>query len=138
MAGGSASRSADAAGGVVERAAHSIYLQAISRVGVPLLIAGIGYVIAQVVHVDRRAAMLEVKADQFEVRVTRIENSRETDRREASASEQAIRGILTQIQSDMASLRAEASAERANVLRAIGRLESFVDRQAAVRRSGGE
>lgn len=119
--------------GVVEQVATSMLLQAINRLGVPLLMAGVTWMVVQAVALDRRVSLMERELDTHLSRVVRLEGFREADMERSSQRQQAITDVLATLRNDLAGIRADQSA----MLRALTRLESITDRNTAPTMNGG-
>lgn len=101
-----------------EAIAGSTALAAISRIGIPLLLAVVGWAATVVVGLERRVAVLEsgraAVNEDLGRRLTAIEVTDQRDRE-----------TLTQLRSDVAALLANQAA----TLRALDRLERAVERR---------
>ncbi|EHM03459.1 hypothetical protein HMPREF9946_00107 [Acetobacteraceae bacterium AT-5844] len=94
----------------------NILLAAVTRLGVPLLLAGMLWLVSTVNDGDKRASLIEAKIASVEARVSAVE-ARVAEDGKSSA----------QMRSDIASLLATSAA----TLRAVERLERLQERPAA-------
>ena len=118
--------------GVVEQVATSMLLQAINRLGVPLLMAGVTWMVVQTVALDRRVSLMERELDTHLSRVVRLEGFREADMERSTQRQQAITDVLATLRNDLAGIRADQAA----MLRALTRLESLSDNHRASANGG--
>jgi hypothetical protein len=101
-----------------------MWLQAINRIGVPVLIAGLIYMISATVHLDRRVAVIDRELDATATRIAHLERFREADQANAIQTRRELSETLASLRTDMAGVRADQAA----MLRALTRLESLSDR----------
>lgn len=117
----------EAAEHAAEQVAGSIWLAAASRIGVPLLLAGMTYGVGQTVALDQRAAVTERLQSSLIERVARLENQREADQARLAGQEMQLREALASLRTDLAAIRTDQQSQ----LRVLTRLENYVDRAAA-------
>jgi hypothetical protein len=112
----SATASKDA--GIADRIAGSAALTALSRIGIPLLLAGSAWGADHLIGIDRRVAVLEQQraglAEDMTRRLVALEVSDARDRE-----------TMTQLRSDVAALLAQQAA----TLRALDRVERALERR---------
>jgi hypothetical protein len=101
-----------------------MWLLAVNRVGVPLLLAGVTYMVAQTLTLDRRVSLIERDLDSMTPRIVRLEGLREADMQRAQQLHQELTNVLTGLRSDIAGIRADQGA----MLRSLTRLEGVSDR----------
>lgn len=102
---------------IAEKIAGSAALAAISRIGVPLLLAVSTLAASELIALERRVAILEL---------SRVETAAETGRRLAlmEDSDRRDRELMTALRAELAALRAGQDA----TLRAVDRLERAIDK----------
>lgn len=110
-----------------ENVAHSVWLQAASRIGVPLLLAAAMWFGSTVVSIERRMAQAEQADREMVRRVETLEQRREADLNDYRQLERRIQETTGTIRSDLAAIRADQAA----LLRALTRVEQNIDRTAA-------
>lgn len=106
--------------GALERIAGSAALTALSRIGIPLLLAVSAWGASNLIAIDRRVAVLEQQrvgmTDDLTRRLSALEISDARDRE-----------VMTQLRSDVAALLAQQAA----VLRTLDRVERALERREA-------
>lgn len=104
--------------GALERIAGSAALTALSRIGIPLLLAGSAWGADNLIAIDRRVAVLEQQrvgmTDDMTRRLAALELSDARDRE-----------TMTQLRTDVAALLAQQAA----VLRTLDRVERALERR---------
>ena len=104
--------------GIADRIAASAALTALSRIGIPLLLAVSAWGASNLIAIDRRVAVLEQQraglAEDMTRRLAALELSDARDRE-----------VMTQLRSDVAALLAQQAA----VLRTLDRVERALERR---------
>jgi len=103
---------------VVDAVAGSTALQAVSRIGIPLLLAAAAYGTTTLISLERRVAVLEQGRGDFAGEIVRRISSLET----ADARD---RETMSQVRVDVAALLAQQAA----TLRALDRVERALERR---------
>ena len=104
--------------GLIDRLAGSAALTVLSRVGVPLLLAGSMWGASNLIGIDRRVAVLEQQRSGMTEDMTRRLAALEM-------SDARDRETMTQLRSDVAALLAQQAA----VLRTLDRVERALERR---------
>lgn len=98
----------------VESVANSVWLTALGRIGVPLILAAVTWGASTVLALERRMVAAENKDTEITRRVDTLETHRERDR-----------GVAADIRADIAGLRASNEA----IVSALRRIEGYIDRR---------
>ena len=103
----------------------SIWLTAANRIGVPLILAAVVWGGSTVLALENRMQQSEARDGEFTRRIATLEEHRERDRNESAQRETSLRDLASDIQTDLAGLRAQQDA----TLRALSRVEQYIDRR---------
>lgn len=108
-----------------EALVSSVWLTAANRIGVPLILAAVLWGGSTVLALENRMHQAEAKDNEITRRVQVLEERRERDRDESTQRETSLRALASDIRTDLAGLRAQQDA----TLRALTRVEQYIDRR---------